>query len=753
MKPLETLLIIFLFMVLTARGDVIVEAQNQSGSYETVYQNLDDDEYRTDFGLQVVGGGYFNYRYFKVTNASAKTIFNGTIDSTNDDFQFVAFPTNIAPNTTRDFRIRYVPTDIDLANGIVRAESCDITLTWQTSGSPDVSTEFSVFGDAVGNSGVLVQQLINNGNTVGAPLVPGSSLDFGYVSVTGGPTSVTKSLRMYSTGSTTAGRLTYTLTGAGAGDFSLSGFPSSDVNFGPNETADIGMTFNAGVVGNRAATMTVKTTTGVTLTSFNLQAYATISGANIAITPLDPGSYDFGLVNVGTSKTLTYRITNTGSEALTIQPVQVFPSPANYSVSVPPSVAPFGGTGTMSVTVNPTGLYNNTFGIRITSNAAAPDDEKLQSFRVQAFDPSSPPFMEIYGLGTGSYQGRSITPLEEETATFAKIIHQAFFNSGSGTINARWGTLFPPTSINDTKTARRFRIVNQGGGVLEVEMPTITGTNSSFFTVTGYPPGSAMVTIQPLSYFDFQIEFDPAFTGPIADNLMQVTVPSNTSNPSTTEFTYYIQGASVDRVPDRSSFYAFFDNSVPLYMNGIVKGDERVGQFIYENRGFGNLSLGVPVVSSPYFVIEPGDFPTSLFGKVSSSPDRGNFRIYFRPPVGIATGYYRTSVSIPTNDPLVPFYEAEFEAFTYDESERPFVSRVTPYDPAFPTRFQFEFYGIPGKKYFLMVGSNLVDFSPYAFPPNPPVQYTGNSVGDFINYTRPVGQTKAFFVMEDVPSP
>lgn len=330
----------------------------------------------TDFGYVSVSGTSVTHT-FRIENIGSEPLVVYNTTSTNPNFTFAGVPSAVNPiaaGGSNEFTVTYDPSSPAAELGFVSLITNDPdepvwTLRLYGVGTNDVP-EIAVIGQNSSN--------IANGNT--NPTTP-NGRDFGNVDIATGSVTRTFTIENQGTGYLTVSSITENST-----HYSISGGPTQPIAPGDSATFDI--TFNPSAAGNANATVTILSddadeatfTFGITGTGVNTPPPAVpdiqlLSGElldklinNLDASPRHLDGTDFGQVMVGVSKTLTYRITNTGTATLNIQGLQIPNTPeAAFSLPSPMSI-PAGTSSDFSISFTPQDVGVETFELRIGSN-------------------------------------------------------------------------------------------------------------------------------------------------------------------------------------------------------------------------------------------------------------------------------------------------------------------------------------------------------------------------------------------------
>ncbi len=269
-----------------------------------------------------------------------------------------------------------------------------------------------------------IDVLGNNVSIVSGDSTPSASdhSDFGTVNVSSG--TVVRTFTVQNTG---AGALTLSdsplvaLSGANAGDFTVTTQPASSVAANGSTTFQI--TFDPNAVGVRTATVTIANTDSDEGSyTFVIQGTGTaapeidVQGNSVSITsgdstPSTTDHSDFGSVNVSSSTVVrTFTVQNSGTGALSIStPTLSGTHAGDFAITSAPaaSVAANGST-TFQVTFNPSAAGVRTATVTIANNDS---DENPYTFTIQGTGTLSVPSLTIASTSLAASSGTIAVPV------------------------------------------------------------------------------------------------------------------------------------------------------------------------------------------------------------------------------------------------------------------------------------------------------------------------------------------------------
>ncbi|HEU4382595.1 MAG TPA: choice-of-anchor D domain-containing protein [Anaeromyxobacteraceae bacterium] len=423
---------------------------------------------------------------------------------------------------------------------------------------------------------------------------------------------------------------TYTFAAAWYGN----GFDAGGASFGSGTSATLRPGFFTPDSGNSVPVEGVDTPHGwqtVATNSFTVTAPA------VATIALNPGSLNFGNVNVGTTSSLSTQVQNTGTAVLNVSAINRCTSPATsteftWSPAAPFSVNP-GASATLTVSYAPGAAGMDTGCLALTSNASNGPTTNLAVSGTGVVPPApriavSPPSLSFGNVTVGTASPMTLTVSNTGNAPLTGSITRAAstsieFTFSPASFNVAAGGSQPVTvtytpsavgsdtgslvvSSNDT-TNPSVSVALSGAGVpAPAPHIALNPTSLSFGTVTVGGSNSLTTQVQntgtaPLNVTAIALCTSPATSpefgwSPVAP----FTVPAGGSNTVTVTYTPTAAGAD-------SGCLAFSSNdaanpTVTLAVSG-------TGQLLAAphiavsptSLGFGNVTVGTP--SSQTFTI------------------------------------------------------------------------------------------------------------------------------------------------------
>ena len=410
--------------------------------------HLSPNPWTLSFGI--VPSGTTQTRTDTITNsgAAAVTIQNVSVVGSGFATTSWALPLTLSPGQSVTATVKFSPTSTARQRG-------DLYLTW-TSGA---------------THGVLDVDLVGRGSTASGQLASNpTSISFGSVSV---GTSKSATGTLTNSANYAVSVSTATVTGTG---FRMSGL-TAPMTLNPGQSASYSITFAPTSSGSVTGNLAISSNAPNALLNIPLSA-AGATGGQVSATP---ASLSFGSVAMGSSKSMSESLSNSGSAALTIS--QITPTGAGFSFSGinPPVTLSPGQNFTFTVTYKPASSGTTTGALSVTSNAA-----------------NSSLSIPLSGsAGTTPAGQLAVSPTS--------------INFGS-----------VPTGSKKTQTAT----LTASNGSVTISSGSITGTE---FSITGI---SFPVTIASGQSASFTATFAPQASGAASATL---TLASNASNGSVSE--------------------------------------------------------------------------------------------------------------------------------------------------------------------------------------------------------------------------
>lgn len=328
------------------------------------------------------------------------------------------------------------------AGSIVAGGSLTVTVTFTPSEVGSRSADLTVQSD--GGDPIVVAL---SGTGIQASLSAPSAFDAGAIAV--GQT-VTGLINLFNDGTDALSITSVVIEGTHAGDFSIDLDP---ITLSAGQSESVQVSFSAGAPGNRSAILRLDHSAGAAIT-VQLTGTGVQAGLNASVTTLT-----FGSVAIGTQKSKSITLTNTGNATLEVTDVQAGTgaiTPSSQALSIGP-----GQTATLSVTYEPLTEGVLTDVLTILHNG-----------------PTSPTLVTLSGQAIGALTSNltvDVTTIDLGGVDVGDTATQTFTltNAGTGSVNL--------TEIAATNEA--FTIVPSSASVGPAESTTVTVTFSPLFDV------------------------------------------------------------------------------------------------------------------------------------------------------------------------------------------------------------------------------------------------------------------------------
>jgi|GEM_PF-1476701 len=428
------------------------------------------------------------------------------------------------------------------------------------------------------------------------------------------------------------------ISGAQAGDFSVTSQPSTPVAFGGGTTT-FQVEFDPGSSGTREATVSIANNdSDENPYTFDIQGTGTEpeidlqgNGQSIPAGNTSPSladHSDFGNVRVSGGFVIrTFTVVNSGTADLTLTDspkVDLSGAQAgDFSVILQPTspVAQGGGTTTFQVKFNPTGI-----GIRQATIIIANDDSDENPYIFSIQGTGTEPEINLRGNGQSILNG-DITPSFTDHTDFGSA------------------------SLSSGMITRTFTIENTGTEDLDLSgLPevTLSGAHGGDFSITSQPTSPVSSGGGTAS---FQVEFDPSSSG---IRVATISIANNDSDEN--PYTFDIQGTGIEpemdilgngqSIPDRDITPSFSDHTD--FGTANVSWGTATRTFTIKNTGTEELLLnGIPKVD--LIGADAGDFTivNQPVSPILSGGGTTTFQVLFNPT---DAGIRETTVSITNND-------------------------------------------------------------------------------------------------------
>ena len=395
------------------------------------------------FGSVIVGNNHPLSETLTNTGASSVTISQVGISGTGFSLSGITTPTTLTAGQSTTFTVTFAPQSAGSASGNVTV----------TSSASNPSLTIPLSGTAV---------------TPGALGSNPTSLSFGNVTV-GSNHSLSETIT-----NTGGSSVTISQVGISGTGFSLSGI-TAPVTLTAGQSASFNVTFTPASAGSVSGSVTI------TSNASNPSLTIALSGMGVApgVLGSNPTNLALGNVTVGSNKSLSETVTNTGGSSVTISQVGISGTGFSLSGITTPVTLRAGQSASFSVTFTPQTAASASGSVTVTSNA-------------------SNPTLTIPLSGTGVAPG----------------------TLGSNPTSLSFGSVTVGSNKSLSET-----ITNTGGASVTISQIGISGTG---FTLSGV---TAPVTLTAGQSASFTVTFTPQTAASASGN---VTVTSNASNPTLT---------------------------------------------------------------------------------------------------------------------------------------------------------------------------------------------------------------------------
>lgn len=458
---------------------------------------------------------------FTVTNTGSATLTITQLAASGTGFSVSGFtlPITVNPGQGTSFIAKFAPTTAGAVAG-------SISMTANT--NPSVST-IALSGTGAGSNTTIS--------------VSPTSFDFGNIPV---GTTATRAVTITNTGSTALSVSNATATGTG---FSMSGF--SPVSLTANQSTTIMAIFSPGTIGPVGGTMTItngSATPSVVVTMLGTgiaqsQAQPTIS--------VNPTSYDFANIAMGSSSSHTFTISNNGSAALSISNITASgPGFSVQGISFPISVAANKST-TISATFAPTAVGPVGGTLTIANNSPSPS-------------------MVVTLNGTGTGQAQPTIAVSPTSFDFANV-------------------------AVGVASSHSFTISNTSSTALSISNIVAAGAE---FSISGF---ALPVSVPANQSTTISAKFLPTAAGPVGGS---ITITNNSATPSvviTLNGTGVAAGQPVIAV-----------NPTSVSFGNVTVGAPNSQAILIQNNGTASLTISQATVSGTGFSISGLTTPATI---------------------------------------------------------------------------------------------------------------------------------------------
>ncbi len=375
-------------------------------------------------------------------------MFQASVSGKGYTISGIACPVDLRAGQSMSFSVTFTPPSAETDSGLVSL----VTDNWWKR----LRSEPSTSGLTLSGSGVA------SGEIAASP----ASVAFGNVMI---GNSQTVPVTVTNTGGVT---VTISAAAASGTGFSFTG-PGLPATLAAGQSTTFNPIFSPTSSGNKTGNL------AITSDANNPTLNVPLSGVGVTqgqITP-NPTSLSFGSVTVGSNKTLSETLTNSGGSSLTISAASVTGAGFTISGLALPLTLTAGQSTTFSVKFAPTAAGTVSGNVTITSNGANPN-------------------LNIPVSGTG------VTP---------------------GTLSANPTSLsFGSVQVGNTASLSET-LTNTGGTAVTISQANVTGAG---FSITGLTLPTTLNAAQSVT---FTVKFAPASAGAVTGNLAILSDASNST--------------------------------------------------------------------------------------------------------------------------------------------------------------------------------------------------------------------------------
>jgi len=371
------------------------------------------------------------------------------------------FPTTLGPNASFAFTLTFTPTQAGQANATLTVNSDDPM-------NPTLATPVS---GLAGNPVVSVDL---------------GTIIFGNVRVM--QSSAAATVDITNTGFSDLHVQTITVSGANAGDFSLSMLPALPATLHVGQSASFAVTFSPTAAGARSAKVVIANDDpNAPMKAIPLSGTGTLPNASVS-----PNKLDFGNVLIGQTGGANFTITNTGTGPVNVTTLNI--SGPNAALFTANKKAPFTiaamGSSVVQVSFAPTTIGSFTATLSFTT-----DDPNLMSAS-----------LPMTGMG--------ISPV---------------FTANPLSVD------FGDVVLGDSAAPQTITISNTGNSPLTISMFDVTGPDLADFPIMNMP--AVPVTLMPNGSLAFSVGFKPT-----TDGVEQAKINLATDDPNRTKAVIAVDG-------------------------------------------------------------------------------------------------------------------------------------------------------------------------------------------------------------------
>jgi hypothetical protein len=339
------LLTLALFAAVTFSGCALTGAEHLSLSPTSI-----------NFNSITVGSS--GQQTVKLTNTGmmSMTISQAVLSGVGFSISGISTPLTLAPGQNISFSVKFAPSATGNATGSVSIKS-------NASASP------------------AMIPLSGTGVAASMPQLAVTPSPVNFNSVVAGMTS-SQTVKLTNTG---GANLTVNATSLSGSGFSMSGL-NTPLTLSTNQSTTFTMQFAPQNPGGASGSLMLNSNDPSSPTAIQLSG--TGVAATFTLTP-NPGSVNFGNVNLGSRSSQNVMLTNSGNSNVNISQVSATGSGFGVTGVTPPVTLMSGQAATLSVTFSPSGAGNASGNVQVVSNASSPPNIGLSGNGVQPVAHSS----------------------------------------------------------------------------------------------------------------------------------------------------------------------------------------------------------------------------------------------------------------------------------------------------------------------------------------------------------------------------
>jgi hypothetical protein len=447
------------------------------------------------FGNVVLGSSKTLTETLTNSGGSSLTISAASASGTGFTLSGLALPLTLTAGQSTTFNVQFAPAAAGAASG-------NVTIT------------------SDGSNPTLNIALSGTGVTAGTLSANPTSLSFGNVQV-GSNASLSETLTNTGGSNVTISQANVTGTG-----FSVTGL-SLPATLTPSQTVSFNVKFAPAAAGAVSGNLAILSDASNSPLNIPLSGTGVTPGQ---ITP-NPTSLSFGSVQVGSSKTLTETLTNSGGSSLTISAASATGTGFTLSGLTLPLTLTAGQSTTFSVQFAPAAAGAVSGNVNITSNGANPNlNIALSGTGVTPGTLSANPASLSFGsvqVGSNASLSETLTNTGGSTVT----ISQANVTGADFSIT---GLTLPTTLTSGQSVTFTAKFAPAAAGAASGSLAVVSNASNSPLNIalsgTGTAPGQLSVSPGTLDFGNVVVGANSALNGSLTASGASVTVTSGSSN-------------------------------------------------------------------------------------------------------------------------------------------------------------------------------------------------------------------------------